>query len=252
MLCFTALWLIIVYSPLAHMVWDNGFISQLGAIDFAGGTVVHISCGVTALVLALIVGPRKNKAVTQPKDSYVFIGGLLMWLGWFGFNGGSALAANKQAVVAMVNTFLASAAALLAFSFLAYRKNSEVSVTNLFNGSLAGLVAITPAAGFVAPWAAIVIGLLAAPAIHWATTTLKVFFKYDEPLDAFGIHGVGGIVGAILTGIFASKHAGSAVGGLIDGHFNLLVSQIEAIVITVILTASLTFFIAKIAGVKGE
>lgn len=248
LLIFLSLWLLIVYAPLAHMVWDNGIIARFGAIDFAGGTVVHISSGVTGLVLALILGPRHERKGTIAKSSYTFVGGLLLWLGWFGFNGGSALAANGQAILAMFNSAIASAAALLGFAFLAQQKQQQITISDLFNGALAGLVAITPAAGFVAPWAAMLFGFIAAPVIYWSLSTLKNKCHYDDTLDAFGIHGVGGILGALLTGVFADKAFSSPVQGVIHGNWTLLGTQALAVLLTIAFTAILSFILAKVVS----
>lgn len=248
LLLFLSFWLLVVYAPLAHMVWDNGFIARLGAIDFAGGTVVHISSGVTGLVLALMLGRRRDMKVIPAKSSYTFIGGLLLWLGWFGFNGGSALAANGQGILAMFNSAIASAAGLLGFSYCVYRKQSNITISDLFNGALAGLVAITPAAGFVAPWAALLFGMVAAPVIYWSLATLKTKCQYDDTLDAFGIHGVGGILGALLTAIFADKSFFSPVQGVIHGNWTLLGEQALAVLLTVAFTAALSYLLAKVVS----
>ncbi|MDF7637346.1 ammonium transporter [Leuconostocaceae bacterium ESL0958] len=235
LLLFLAAWLFTVYAPLADMVWNNGWLAQLGAIDFAGGTVVHISSGVTALVLALVVGPRLH-TVEQPENPWLtFIGGLLLCFGWFGFNGGSALAANGQALLALVNTALAASKALLVFADCYRLKGQPVTLAVLLNGALAGLVAITPAAGYVDPWAAVLIGILAAPIIAYALTTVKAHFGYDDTLDAFGLHGVGGMVGALLTGVFASKAAGAPTDGLIHGQLHLFINQGIAVLVSVVL-----------------
>lgn len=192
LLVFIALWLIFMYSPLAHMVWGGGFLAQLGAIDFAGGTVVHISSGVTGLVLALMIGHRHNDKHIPVRPSYVLIGGALLWVGWFGFNSGSALAANGTAVLALVNTWLASAAAVLTWGLVEYKYHGRATLSGITSGGVAGLVAITPAAGFVAPWAAVVMGLLAGFIGFAGITFVKNSFGYDDTLDAFGIHGIGG------------------------------------------------------------
>ncbi|MFK8248524.1 ammonium transporter [Leuconostoc mesenteroides] len=245
LLVFIALWLIFIYSPLAHMVWGGGFLAQLGAIDFAGGTVVHISSGVTGLVLALMIGHRHIDKHIPVRPSYVLIGGALLWVGWFGFNSGSALAANGTAVLALVNTWLASAAAVLTWCLVEYKYHGRATLSGITSGGVAGLVAITPAAGFVAPWAAVVMGLLAGFIGFAGITFVKNSFGYDDTLDAFGIHGIGGAVGAILTGVFADKSVGG-VAGLINGNISLVGKQLVAILFTIAFAAIGTYVLAKI------
>ncbi|MBD9364237.1 ammonium transporter [Leuconostoc mesenteroides] len=245
LLVFIALWLIFIYSPLAHMVWGGGFLAQLGAIDFAGGTVVHISSGVTGLVLALMIGHRHIDKHIPVRPSYVLIGGALLWVGWFGFNSGSALAANGTAVLALVNTWLASAAAVLTWGLVEYKYHGRATLSGITSGGVAGLVAITPAAGFVAPWAAVVMGLLAGFIGFAGITFVKNSFGYDDTLDAFGIHGIGGAVGAILTGVFADKSVGG-VAGLINGNISLVGKQLVAILFTIVFAAIGTYVLAKI------
>ncbi|MHA7983048.1 ammonium transporter [Leuconostoc mesenteroides] len=245
LLVFIALWLIFIYSPLAHMVWGGGFLAQLGAIDFAGGTVVHISSGVTGLVLALMIGHRHIDKHIPVRPSYVLIGGALLWVGWFGFNSGSALAANGTAVLALVNTWLASAAAVLTWGLVEYKYHGRATLSGITSGGVAGLVAITPAAGFVAPWAAVVMGLLAGFIDFAGITFVKNSFGYDDTLDAFGIHGIGGAVGAILTGVFADKSVGG-VAGLINGNISLVGKQLVAILFTIAFAAIGTYVLAKI------
>ncbi|KMY81232.1 ammonia permease [Leuconostoc mesenteroides subsp. dextranicum] len=245
LLVFIALWLIFIYSPLAHMVWGGGFLAQLGAIDFAGGTVVHISSGVTGLVMALMIGHRHIDKHIPVRPSYVLIGGALLWVGWFGFNSGSALAANGTAVLALVNTWLASAAAVLTWGLVEYKYHGRATLSGITSGGVAGLVAITPAAGFVAPWAAVVMGLLAGFIGFAGITFVKNSFGYDDTLDAFGIHGIGGAVGAILTGVFADKSVGG-VAGLINGNISLVGKQLVAILFTIAFAAIGTYVLAKI------
>ena len=248
MLVFITLWLIFIYSPLAHMVWGGGLLAQLGAIDFAGGTVVHISSGVTGLVLALMIGHRHNDQHVPVRPSYVLIGGALLWVGWFGFNSGSALAANGTAVLALVNTWLASAVAVLTLGLAEYQWHKRATLSGITSGGVAGLVAITPAAGFVDPWAAVIMGLLAGFVGFFGITFVKNSFGYDDTLDAFGIHGIGGTVGAILTGVFADKQVGG-VAGLINGDASLVWKQLVAILFTVAFAAIGTFLLAKITEV---
>lgn len=248
MLVFINLWLIFIYSPLAHMVWGGGLLAQLGAIDFAGGTVVHISSGVTGLVLALMIGHRHNDQHVPVRPSYVLIGGALLWVGWFGFNSGSALAANGTAVLALVNTWLASAVAVLTWGLAEYQWHKRATLSGITSGGVAGLVAITPAAGFVDPWAAVIMGLLAGFVGFFGITFVKNSFGYDDTLDAFGIHGIGGTVGAILTGVFADKQVGG-VAGLINGDASLVWKQLVAVLFTVAFAAIGTFLLAKITEI---
>lgn len=245
LIVFITLWLIVIYAPLAHMVWGNGLLAQLGAIDFAGGTVVHISSGVTGLVLALMIGHRHQDKHLPVRPSYVLIGGALLWIGWFGFNAGSALAANGIAVLALVNTWLASAAALLMWGMVEYLMRKRITLAGITSGGIAGLVVITPAAGFVSPWAAVVMGLIGGVVGFAGITFVKNRFGYDDTLDAFGIHGIGGTVGALLTGVFADQRIGG-VAGLLNGNIALLGKQIIAVLFTVVLAALGTYILAKI------
>jgi Amt family ammonium transporter len=242
---FMTLWFLVVYAPLAHMVWGKGgFLNaSLGGkfptLDFAGGTVVHISSGVSALVCALYL--RKRTGYPQqpmPPHSLVlsFIGACLLWVGWFGFNAGSALASNGLASSAFVATHFAAASAALAWSAAEWLKNGHASALGAISGAVAGLVAITPAAGFVGPMPALLIGLVAGAFCYWMVTRVKVIFKYDDSLDAFGVHGAGGTIGALLTGVFAQQvinpifGAGKPVGGL-DGNWGQVGNQVVGILI---------------------
>jgi Amt family ammonium transporter len=242
---FMVLWFVFVYAPLAHMVWGKGgFLNaSLGGrfptLDFAGGTVVHISSGVSALVCALYL--RKRSGYPQqpmPPHSLVlsFIGACLLWVGWFGFNAGSALASNGLASSAFVATHFAAASAALAWSAAEWLKNGRASALGAISGAVAGLVAITPAAGFVGPMPALVIGVCAGAFCYWMVTKVKAIFKYDDALDAFGVHGAGGTIGALLTGVFAQQAinpifgAGKAVGGL-DGHWAQVGNQLVGVLI---------------------
>ena len=230
---FMVLWFLVVYAPLAHMVWGKGGLlnASLGGrfptLDFAGGTVVHISSGVSALVCALYLGKRTGfPKQPMPPHSLVlsFIGACLLWVGWFGFNAGSALASSPLASSAFVATHFAAAAAALSWSAAEWIKNGRASALGAISGAVAGLVAITPAAGFVAPMPALVIGVVAGACCYWMVTRIKSIFGYDDALDAFGVHGAGGTIGALLTGVFATQvinpifGAGKAVGGS-DGHW---------------------------------
>jgi ammonium transporter, Amt family len=242
---FLVLWFLVVYAPLAHMVWGKGGLlnASLGGkfptLDFAGGTVVHISSGVSALVCALYLGKRTGfPRQPMPPHSLVisFIGACLLWVGWFGFNAGSALAASSLATSAFVATHFAAAAAALSWSAAEWIKNGRASALGAISGAVAGLVAITPAAGFVAPMPAIAIGLLAGLVCYWMVTKVKAVFGYDDALDAFGVHGAGGTLGALLTGVFAQQAinpifgAGKPTGGL-DGHWGQVGNQLVGILI---------------------
>lgn len=236
---FTTIWSLIVYYPLAHMVWGGGFLFAIGSIDFAGGNVVHISSGVSALVLALLLGKRKNlgKAPYHPHNiPFVFLGAALLWFGWFGFNGGSALAANELAVHAFMTTNTSAAAALLSWLLIETVKNGKPTLVGASTGMVIGLVAITPGAGFVPIWAAIIIGALVSPICYFFISFVKQKFGYDDALDVFGCHGIGGIWGGIATGLFTQKSLNSAAAwdGLVFGDANLFLRQLAAIGITIV------------------
>ena len=242
---FLTLWFFVVYAPLAHMVWGKGGLlnAALGGrfpcLDFAGGTVVHISSGVSALVCALSIG-RRPGFPTQPMTPHSltlsFVGACLLWVGWFGFNAGSALASNALATSAFIATHFATAAAALSWSAAEWIKNGRASALGAISGAVAGLVAITPAAGFVGPMSALVIGLIAGISCYLMVTKVKSMFGYDDALDAFGVHGAGGTIGAILTGFFAQQAvnpifgAGKPVGGL-DGHWGQIGNQLVGVAI---------------------
>jgi len=242
---FLTLWFLVVYAPLAHMVWGKGgFLNaSLGGkfptLDFAGGTVVHISSGVSALVCALYLGKRTGyPKQPMPPHSLVlsFIGACLLWVGWFGFNAGSALAANSLATSAFVATHFATAAAAMSWSIAEWIKNGRPSALGAISGAVAGLVAITPAAGFVGPMPALAIGFIAGLVCYWMVTKVKSIFGYDDALDAFGVHGAGGTIGALLTGVFAQQGinpifgVGKPVGGM-DGHWGQLGNQLVGVLI---------------------
>jgi Amt family ammonium transporter len=206
LLLFTGLWSIFAYAPIAHWVWGGGFLGGLGVLDFAGGTVVHINAGVAGLVCALVLGKRKGLgAENMAPNNLVFtmVGASMLWVGWFGFNAGSAGGANELAGVAMANTQIAAAAATLGWMAVEWWARKKPGMLGLASGAVAGLVAITPAAGFVAPAGALAIGVAAGVGCYFAAVWLKRIFNYDDSLDAFGVHGVGGIIGALLTGVFA-------------------------------------------------
>lgn len=224
---FAPIWLLVVYAPIAHWVWGEGFLYDAGVLDFAGGAVVHINAGVAGLVLALKLGPRRGwPRDGQPPHNLVLtvIGAGLLWVGWFGFNGGSALGANALAAHAALVTQIAAASAALVWALMEWILRGKPSVLGAASGAIAGLVGITPAAGFVEPYAAFVIGALAAAAGYWGVTALKRMLKYDDSLDAFGLHGVGGLAGAILTGVFAAEAVGGTPGA-VEGNVMLVWTQ---------------------------
>lgn len=252
-LLFSILWAIIVYNPMAHWVWGGGWMQEMGAIDFAGGTVVHINAGVSALVMAIMLGRRKGyRTVGHPipphNIPFVLLGTALLWLGWFGFNAGSGLAADGLAANALTVTHLATAVAALAWMVLEWMINKKPTVVGICTGSVAGLVAITPAAGTVDVMGAFFIGLVSAIVCFMMVAWVKPKLKYDDSLDAFGVHGVGGFVGAILTGIFATQliSGEGGVQGALYGDFHQLWVQIVCNGAAVIYSAFLTFILFKI------
>src|SRR5512134_2795810 len=217
MLWFLGLWLLIVYAPIAHWVWGGGFLFDAGVLDFAGGTVVHINAGIAGLVCCIVVGKRKGYGVDNmaPHNLVLsLIGASLLWVGWFGFNAGSAVAAGGRAGMAMAVTQIAAAAAALAWMFVEWLVHKKPSVLGIISGAVAGLVAITPASGFVGPVGALWIGVAAGIGCFFASTTVKRALRYDDSLDVFGVHCVGGIIGAILTGVFALEAIGGVKGAL--------------------------------------
>ncbi|MDD5128031.1 MAG: ammonium transporter [Candidatus Omnitrophica bacterium] len=250
-LIFTLLWATFVYDPLCHWVWGaGGWLKNMGALDFAGGTVVHINAGIAALVTAIVLGRRSNldKNVPTPHNMpFVVLGTALLWFGWFGFNAGSALAANGLAVNAFVVTNTAAAAAGLSWALIEWLRNGKPTIFGVCSGAVAGLVAITPAAGFVNATSAIVIGLLVSAFCFIAVTVIKPLFGYDDSLDAFGVHCVGGIWGALATGLFASKLVNPVgANGLFFGNPKQFLIQLATVGITVVYTAVVTFFIYKL------
>jgi ammonium transporter, Amt family len=250
---FVIAWSTLIYSPLAHMVWGKGYIgATLGALDFAGGTVVHISSGVSAVVAAWMIGPRRtypNQPAAPHNVPYVLLGIGLLFFGWFGFNGGSALGANGLAVVAFVATAVASCAGGLMWMILEWVLRTKPTAVGIASGFLAGLVGITPAAGFVTPLSAILIGLITSTCCFFAVS-LRAKLQFDDSLDTFPVHGVGGTVGGLLTGIFATKavNAAGADGLLVSGSPELLGKQIVATIITYVIAAAGTFIIIKVLG----
>ncbi|OYY07456.1 MAG: ammonia channel protein [Rhizobiales bacterium 35-68-8] len=249
MMWFMGLWSLLVYSPIAHMVWGpGGYLSGLGVLDYAGGTVVHINAGVAGLMCALVLGKRKGLGTENmaPHNLVLtMIGASLLWVGWFGFNAGSALTAGGSAGMAMAVTQIATATAALAWMFAEWALKGKPSVLGICSGAVAGLVAITPASGFVDPVGALVIGVAAGVGCYWGATGLKHMMGYDDSLDAFGVHGVGGIIGAMLTGVFATKavKGGADAVGLIDGNAAQVLTQFYGVAATVIYCAIATLII---------
>src|SRR5512143_3084587 len=240
---FSVLWMTVVYLPVAHWVWGGGFLAKLGALDFAGGTVVHVNAGIAALVGALVLGRRKDKAIIPHNLTLVVTGAGLLWFGWFGFNAGSALAANGLAGAAFINTNTATAMAALAWMFVEWMHSGKPTVLGLASGAVGGLVAITPAAGFVNIGGALIIGIAAGVIPFFAVAKMKPAFGYDDTLDAFGIHGVGGTIGAILTGVFADPSINEAGKGLLYGNPGQLWTQIVAVLVTLVYSGVMTFVI---------
>ncbi len=236
LLWFTGLWSILVYSPVAHWVWGGGFLGSAGVLDFAGGTVVHINAGIAGLVAALMLGKRigyRKENLSPHNVTYTVVGAALLWVGWFGFNAGSAGAANGRAGMAMAVTQIATAAALMGWMFAEWLVNKKPSVLGAASGAVAGLVAITPASGYVGPGGAIIIGIAAGVVCFWAASWLKRAAGYDDSLDAFGVHAVGGIVGALLTGVFAVEAIGGT-GGLLEGNAGQVMKQAYGVIVTLL------------------
>jgi Amt family ammonium transporter len=244
LLWFVGLWSILVYAPICHWVWGGGFLGKDGVLDFAGGTVVHINAGIAGLVGALVLGKRTGYGTENMAPHNLtlsVIGAALLWVGWFGFNAGSAVAANGTAGMAMAVTQVATAAAALAWMFVEWTLRGKPSVLGIVSGAVAGLVAITPAAGFVDPTGALILGAVAGVICFFAATTMKKLFGYDDSLDCFGIHGIGGIVGALLTGVLAVK----AVGGT-DGSMAQLLIQGKGVLWTIVYGAIVSFILFKV------
>jgi Amt family ammonium transporter len=248
-LVFTVLWATLVYDPVAHWVWGfGGFLRHMGALDFAGGTVVHVTAGFSALAIAMVIGRRKGFGKVPMEASnipFTVLGAGLLWMGWFGFNGGSALAANGVAANAIVTTNTAAAAAALAWMFLSWR-DGKPSVLGIVTGAVVGLVAITPAAGFVKPWSAIVIGAVAA-CISYFVMQWRQKSRLDESLDVFACHGIGGTTGALLTGLFATKAVNAAgANGLFYGNPKQFLIQLAAVAITIVFAFGVTYVLAQV------
>lgn len=250
MLWFTGLWLTCVYIPIAHWVWGGGWLGDLGVIDFAGGTVVHISAGIAGLAAALVLGKRNGYPRTAMKPhnlGYTMTGAAILWIGWFGFNAGSAVAANGTAGMAMLVTQIATAVAVLTWVALEWRKSGQPSALGAASGAIAGLVAITPACGSVGPMGAMVIGFAGSLLAYYAVTVVKLKLGYDDSLDAFGVHGIAGITGALLTGVFSATWLGGA--GLATGVDNIATQvalQAVGVAATIIYCGTVSFLLLKV------
>jgi len=250
-LLFSVGWFTLVYVPLAHWVWGGGFLAEAGVLDFAGGLVVHLSAGTAGLVAALVMGNRRGYGSENlaPHDlSLAVIGTGLLWVGWFGFNGGSALQAGSRAVMAILATHLAACAGALTWTTIEWLTRRKPSVLGMISGAVAGLGTITPASGFIAPWHGIVIGVIAGAVCFWACTSLKQRFNYDDSLDVFGIHGIGGLLGTLLVGVFATAAIGGSSGWL-EGNSRLMLSQLYGVAVTFVWTGGMTLVLLKIADV---
>jgi Amt family ammonium transporter len=249
-LWFLGLWLFVCYAPMAHMVWGGGWIGGMGAIDFAGGTVVHINAGIAGLMAAIVLGKRKGygKVAMPPHNlSFTLTGAALLWAGWFGFNAGSAVAANGSAGLAMINTQLATAAAVLGWMFAEWLIKGKPSLLGAASGAIAGLVAITPACGNAGPMGAIILGIMAGIGSFWAVTSLKRALGYDDSLDVFGVHGVAGIIGALGIGILASPSlGGTGFGGSNASIGAQLMVQAISVGFTLVYTGVLSYILLKI------
>ncbi len=237
-LVFTVLWSVLIYSPIAHMVWSaDGIFFKMGALDFAGGTVVHINAGFAALAAAIIIGKRKSKKAAPPHNLvYTAIGAAMLWFGWFGFNAGSALAADGLAASAFLATHIATAAAAVMWGLLDWLLHKKPTMLGVATGAVAGLVAITPAAGFVDIMGAMAIGFSVSVVCYFFVVVIKPFFGYDDALDAFGVHGIGGLWGALLTGVFATPVIQSAYKGLLYGNPNQLKVQALVSLTSIVIT----------------
>jgi ammonium transporter, Amt family len=253
---FAVLWLPVVYVPIAHWVWGNGWLMNAGLLDFAGGTVVHLNAGVAGLVAACVLGRRHGYGSENfaPYDlSLAVIGTGLLWVGWFGFNGGSALAADSRAVFAIVATHLAASAGAVTWTLLEWWTRGKPSVLGMISGAVAGLGTITPASGYVLPWHGIVIGVIAGTVCFWACTKLKHALGYDDSLDVFGVHGIGGAIGTLLTGVFATAAVSitpdtPGISGLLDGNPAQVLVQLYGIVAITAWSGVATFILLKIIG----
>jgi Amt family ammonium transporter len=252
---FCILWTLLVYVPIAHWVWGGGFLGAMGLMDFAGGTVVHINAGIAGIVAALVLGARRgypHENVAPYDLSMAVVGTALLWVGWFGFNGGSALGSGSRATMAILVTHLAACCGALAWMAAEWITRGKPSVLGMVSGVIAGLGTITPASGFVLPWHAVVIGLLAGVICFWASTKLKQRLGYDDSLDVFGIHGVGGTLGTLLTGVFAvgalsiTPEAPNGLQGLLEGNAGQVYTQAIGVVVTVVWCGVVTWIILKV------
>jgi Amt family ammonium transporter len=256
MMWFMALWVLFVYVPVAHWVWGGGFLGAAGVLDFAGGLVVHLNAGIAALVCCVVIGKRHGygQEYMAPHNLVLtLIGTSLLWVGWFGFNAGSALASGELAGSAMLNTHIAASVAALVWMVIEWAARGKPSVLGILTGAVAGLGMITPAAGYVEPWAAMVIGVIAGAVCYWASIVLKNKLGYDDSLDAFGVHGVGGIVGSILVGVFATRAINDVAKGqpvgLVDGNAGQILIQLYGVVVIGVFCAVATWIILKILDV---
>ncbi|HEX9194911.1 MAG TPA: ammonium transporter [Azonexus sp.] len=254
-LLFCVFWLLLVYVPIAHWVWGGGFLGTYGLIDFAGGTVVHLNAGVAGLVGAYVLGARRGYGSENlaPYDlTLAVIGTGLLWVGWFGFNGGSALGANSRAAMAIVSTHLAASAGAFTWMALEWWTRGKPSVLGMISGAVAGLGTITPASGFVLPMQGVLIGLIAGAICFWACTWLKLKVGYDDSLDVFGVHGIGGFTGTLLAGVFAvgalsaSPETPGGIHGLLEGNPQQVIAQLYGIVVTLVWSGAVTFVILKV------
>jgi len=252
MLLFSALWVVLVYAPVCHWVWaDGGLMAEDGVLDFAGGTVVHINAGIAGLVAAIVLGPRKGfgRDHFAPHNLVLtVIGGCMLWIGWFGFNAGSALAADGAAAMALVTTHLAAAAAGLSWMAVEWWRFGKPSVLGIVTGAVGGLVAVTPAAGFVGPGGALIIGASSGLVCWWGASSLKKRGGWDDSLDCFGVHGVGGLLGSVLTGVFAVEAIGGTAGGL-EGNWMQVGIQVWGVVATIVYAAIATWILLKLVDV---
>jgi len=256
-LLFCVFWLLLVYVPIAHWVWGGGFLGSAGVIDFAGGLVVHVNAGIAGLVAATVVGKRRGYGSENlsPHDlTLAVIGTGLLWVGWFGFNGGSALGANSRAAMAIVSTHLAASAGAFTWMALEWYLRGKPSVLGMISGAVAGLGTITPASGFVLPMQAVLIGVIAGGVCFWACTWLKGKVGYDDSLDVFGVHGIGGLTGTFLAGVFAvgalsaSAELPGGVSGLLEGNAGQVMNQLYGIAVTLLWSGGVTFIILRFIG----
>jgi Amt family ammonium transporter len=254
---FSVLWLFVVYVPVAHWVWGGGFLGSMGLLDFAGGTVVHLNCGVAGLVAALVLGPRRgygSENMSPYNLSLAVIGTSLLWVGWFGFNGGSAIGANSRAVMAIVATHLAASTGAIAWMTAEWWSRGKPSVLGVLSGAIAGLATVTPASGFILPWHGLLIGVIAGLVCFWASTSFKQRMGYDDSLDVFGMHGVGGVLGTLLTGVLAAgmisatTETPGGIPGLLEGNPGQLWTQFIGVVVVGIWCAVVTYLLLKIVG----